>query len=402
MNFINLLKKGKVEWNKWIDENPTKDIALDEEDLSNMDLSGFDLSCITANNTKFEGCNLINVDLSHSELQGAIFSSANLSYAKLHNSNLSDASLDNVIGIGCDFYQAILESADLSNSDFRNSQFGLARLINTKLDSSNITDTKMWETQRVLWSIKSIICDRCYWGELTKHPPSEYSEGEFELLHTYKPTIKLFFEHGIKPLEFFSLSHLLHGIENGFDGCKVRVSSLSEAGKGAEIKLVLEQCKEDDLEIVTQTVNELPKFMRNNEEYISFLEGLNKGLQNSFDKLVLNLMEKSKLQIGNIKGDKIIVSSGDKNTLSIKSSNYTKNEYLIEELDNFLNALRNSSDNTNEVEQLVKSLKSELKKSDKGNKTFIRELANKLNDVLIGASGSGTWEVLTNMLQSLL
>ena len=291
IDFKELINKDKRVWNTWMLENPSIIVDISEFDLSNRDLSGYDFSTITAQSTNFSNCRLVGADFGHAELLGANFKGANITNASFDNANLVEVNLVNVRAIKADFYQATLEGANLSNGIFIKTKFIMSRLVNSKLDGADITDAIMWESQRTLWSINDIICERCFWGEYKHNTPSEYEKGEFERLHKYNPIIKVHFPQGIKPLEFYSVPHLVHGVANFFDGCRMRISSISEAGKGTEVKIVLEEHKKEQLEQIGNTLNDIPNFLRQDNN-VSYLEGVNRGLQISMDKLVQGLVKK--------------------------------------------------------------------------------------------------------------
>lgn len=290
-DFKKLINQGKKAWNNWMLENPSVTVDISEFDLSNKDLSGYDFSVITAHSTNFSNCKLIGADFGHADLLGANFEGANITKTRFDNANLVEVNLISARGIEADFYQASLESANLSNGIFIKAKFIMSRLVSSKLDGADITDAIMWESQRTLWSINNIICERCFWGAYKYNSPSEYVAGEFEKLHKHNPIIKVHFSQGIKPLEFYSVPHLVHGVANMFDDCRMRISSISEAGKGAEVRIVLEEHKKEQFEQIKTTLNHMPNFLRQDNN-ISYLEGVNKGLQITLDKLVQELIKK--------------------------------------------------------------------------------------------------------------
>lgn len=289
--FLDIINRGKNVWNRWVLGNPTEIIDLSGLDLSNRDLSGYDFSVITAQNTNFSNCTLVGTDFSNADLMQANFNDANITKATFAKADLLDASLVNVRAIETDFYQASLQNANLSDGIFLNAQFAMSLLVSAKLNRADITDAKLWETQRILWSINDIKCERCFWGEHKYNPPSEYEEGEFERLHKYAPIVKVHFPQGIKPLEFYSVPHLVHGVATMFDGCTMRISSVSEAGKGAEVHIVLEEYQEEQLKEIKTSLNDIPSFLREDQNK-TYLEGINKGLSQAMDKLLQKLIEK--------------------------------------------------------------------------------------------------------------
>lgn len=402
-DFLKLLNEGKDAWNKWMQDNPTESINIEGFDLKEKDLSGYDFSVVVASYTNFQKCNLDHADFAHADLMNASFSYADISHAKFDGANLTEANLNNVTAINSDFYQATLENADLTKGDFQKAQFAMSRLLKTKLDYANITDAILWDSQRTLWSIKGVICEKCYWGVKQGDPPSEYDVGEFEKLHTYKPIITISFPYGIKPIEFFSLSHLVHGVEKNFKNCKMRISSLYEAGKGAEVKMTIESSRDEDFEKIKDTLQEIPTLIRDNES-IKYLEGINKGLELTIDKMVDKLMSKSSIKIEKIEAKNSIISSGDDAKIRIDNDQSEVIAELLNELSIFINNQTIIYKNSEEEKTAINTatlLKTELEESKREITPLAKQLGNKLNEVLTGAAGSGTWEVLSKSLQIL-
>lgn len=397
MNFKKLIIQGKDIWNNWMLEHSMTEVDLNGLNLSNLDLSDYNLCGVSAYYTNFSNCNLKNVDFSHARLENTNFTNANLSHANFDNAILNEANLNGVIAYKADFYQAILENADLSHGDFRKATFAMSRLINATLNGANLTDSILWETQRVLWSIKDIICEKCYWGENKTDPPSNYSKGEFEKLHKYNPVIKVHFSQGISPIEFYSLSHFVHGIQNVFDGSIMRISTITEAGKGARVDITLEKHNIGEYKQIENALNYLPQFMRDhNNKDLWFLEGVNKALQNTNNKLISELMKKNITKIGKIEAHNSIISTGE------KSKNTLKLNFDKQELINLLNAFIEEN-NDNVSEKIANELKNELNKTnDKCNHSIIKSLSEQLNTIILGAAGSGTCEILSKSLQNLI
>jgi uncharacterized protein YjbI with pentapeptide repeats len=113
-----ILKRGKVNWEKWRLHDPTI-----VPSLAFADLHGLDLSCI---------------DLSHSELHHANLNEANLECASLKGANLANANLHKANLRG-----AILDRANLENSNLSASDLTSASLHGTKLTHANLNDSRL-------------------------------------------------------------------------------------------------------------------------------------------------------------------------------------------------------------------------------------------------------------------
>jgi len=85
-------------------------------DLSNVDLSGKDLSNANLRYANLNGTDLSDANLSYVYLKGANLSNANLSDADLSDANLINANLRSVNLSGANFRGADLSDADLENS----------------------------------------------------------------------------------------------------------------------------------------------------------------------------------------------------------------------------------------------------------------------------------------------
>jgi uncharacterized protein YjbI with pentapeptide repeats len=105
---LEILNQGVDVWNEW-----TKSQIVDEPDLSNADLVGFDLR---------------GADLSYTFLDGTVFWNAELSKANFNNAYL----------IGAD-----LRGADLSNADLRGATLYSANLSGAELGGANLTGVKL-------------------------------------------------------------------------------------------------------------------------------------------------------------------------------------------------------------------------------------------------------------------
>ena len=119
---------------------------LPKNDLSNMDLSGIDmtrlilikadLSYSNLANTDFTDANLAGVDLSDRDMTGTVLTRADLSYSNLNGVNLANKDMTGTVLIGADLTDANLAGVDLSDRD-------MSRTILRGVDLSNkdLSDT---------------------------------------------------------------------------------------------------------------------------------------------------------------------------------------------------------------------------------------------------------------------
>ena len=114
--YLEILKKGVEEWNKWREENKVLVADLRNADLRNADLSNADLRY---------------VDLSYADLSYANLSYANLSYAKLIYTNLNKTNLIYAYLSHANFNNAYLSNANLRNAKLENGNFNNASFDST-------------------------------------------------------------------------------------------------------------------------------------------------------------------------------------------------------------------------------------------------------------------------------
>lgn len=137
-----LLKQDLSAWNEWRKNNPEIDVNLIDADLSESNLNGADLS-----NVDLSGAKLISADLSEANLSGAYMSGTNLSFAKLTHANLSFsylcesdlsfASLDRA-----NFSAAYVAQTNLTFADLTGADLSFANLSDSDLSESNAESAK--------------------------------------------------------------------------------------------------------------------------------------------------------------------------------------------------------------------------------------------------------------------
>ncbi len=165
-----VIARLKAECAKNSDKRPlhldVRGITLFNEDLSGLDLSGYDFSYANLNRSNLAGttlsyatfhgasleqaildeCEFIGSDLAYASLNECSakrcgFGGANLSYASMINADLSDATLSRSKLIHSDLRAANLKDARLSEADLTKAIFTRAKLINSDLKHSNVCNT---------------------------------------------------------------------------------------------------------------------------------------------------------------------------------------------------------------------------------------------------------------------
>ena len=389
--------------------NPMSTVDLNGLDLSGRDFSGYNFSLISAMHTNFSRCDLKNSDFSSALLENANFSGADISECNFSESKGSDANFTNTIGLGVDFYRTDLQGAVLANSDFRKAMFAMTCLVDTCLDGADISDAVLWESQRVSWSIKGIRCSRCYWSENKEAPFNKYVEGEFEKLHAYYPSVKLHFQDGVTPLEVYSVDHMLVLIQKHFNGSRASLTSYYRAGQGAEIEIKIDPSEKDKLSDVTAAVEAIPEALELVREQIS--NGLSQ-IESRFEQLLSTpeVSEPLKQVIIQQIETQNIIEGGSNNQLLIGKGNPNDDELTVlldklTELVSELKRLREKGELDNDLfgaEELSTDILEQLKASD--GKAIDVELGQKaatLRQILMGAAGSGAWELLIGLLAML-
>jgi uncharacterized protein YjbI with pentapeptide repeats len=112
-------------------ENPV--VSLSDVRLSGANLSHLELSNANLSEAELKGANLSDANLSDANLSEAELKGANLSDANLSDANLSDAKLD-----GADLSLANLPGADLSGANLSDANLSDANLSDAKLDEGAV------------------------------------------------------------------------------------------------------------------------------------------------------------------------------------------------------------------------------------------------------------------------
>jgi uncharacterized protein YjbI with pentapeptide repeats len=125
---LHLLRESVPDWNAWRAENPSVQISLVGEDLSDLQLSDV---------------NLGGIDLSKAELCGAHLDRANLKMSKLFQTDLSGAQLVNAELYKADLEHAFLSGADLSGAYLAQANLTHADLRGACLDGARLNESSL-------------------------------------------------------------------------------------------------------------------------------------------------------------------------------------------------------------------------------------------------------------------
>jgi uncharacterized protein YjbI with pentapeptide repeats len=129
---VEILHRGRSEWNLWRQQNPLVVPDLSGIQLETEDLQGFNLSGVHFQKANFTCANLSNVDLS-----GASLRKANLTNGILKQANLNDVTLRGAVLNGTNFFRASLKKADL-----RGVNLAGADLSQSLLQGANLSGAK--------------------------------------------------------------------------------------------------------------------------------------------------------------------------------------------------------------------------------------------------------------------
>ena len=98
---------------QWIIDNPNERYDLSGQIFENRDFSGWRMSKVLFNNSKFFNCNFSNADLSRANLSRSIFTNSNFENSWLYRCVFSNAKI-----VDCNFYLAKSQKVRWP-SDFR-------------------------------------------------------------------------------------------------------------------------------------------------------------------------------------------------------------------------------------------------------------------------------------------
>jgi uncharacterized protein YjbI with pentapeptide repeats len=171
-DFVELLKRGTISWNRWRAINPhikpdfsgenlreiklypsfeeppytiavvanLRELNFCGADFSKAHLAQIDLRDANLSNANFDGANLIGANLRGADLRGARFWNAHLGNADLSGANLSGASL-----CEADLIEANLSGANLSTAVLINAKLSRAELVGADLTEAKLRGARFKE-----------------------------------------------------------------------------------------------------------------------------------------------------------------------------------------------------------------------------------------------------------------
>ena len=157
-HYVELIRKGPAEWNRWRLDNKAvrpdltgADFSVAVTDLSGANLRGADLRA-----AKLHGANLIGADISDAGLWRANLTGTHLNRATLIKADLSSTTLIQAdLGradlsaadlAGADLTRANLSEANLAGTNLRGATLLRTNLSGTKLNGANFSDARLEET----------------------------------------------------------------------------------------------------------------------------------------------------------------------------------------------------------------------------------------------------------------
>ena len=110
------LTKGYL--SQWIIDNPDKRYDLSGQVFENRDFSGWRMSKVLLNNSKFIGCNFSNADLSEISAINSEFKDTNFTKAALYRANLSRSLVTNSNFENSWLYRCVFSNAKITDCNF--------------------------------------------------------------------------------------------------------------------------------------------------------------------------------------------------------------------------------------------------------------------------------------------
>jgi len=157
--YVELIRKGVSEWNRWRAENENlyysrgiRDWSTVRPDLSRADLSELDLGRANLGGAGLHGADLHGTNLLWANLCGADLHGANLSGASLGSANLSQTNLSGADLSGANLGYTDLGYANLSRANLSDADLTQAALINTNLEGATLTRARVYGVS--VWDVK--------------------------------------------------------------------------------------------------------------------------------------------------------------------------------------------------------------------------------------------------------
>ncbi len=259
---LDLLRQGVKIWNEWRDKHPQIYIDFLQADLTEIDLSGVNLSEADLNGANLSRSNFIGADLHGALLRKANFIGANLNRANLRETilfgatfveadlieaDLTRAHLTSAIITGANLSRADLTSAKLTGADLTRAnsyrtQFSKANLSRAKALGTNFAEAIFTGACLENWNINSetnldkVNCDYIYLKENQQerrpHDPNKnFAPGEFtKLFQKVLETVDLIFKDGIEWQAFLASFQKLQ-VECG--GSELAIQAIERKSGGA-------------------------------------------------------------------------------------------------------------------------------------------------------------------------
>lgn len=140
---LEILEQGAQVWNRWRAENPGIRPQLAGEDLSELDLTGVNLSEADMSEAELFDSDLSQANLKMAALAGADLSGANLSDTELYKADLTGAFLTGVDLSNAYLAEAIFKGADLRGTNLQEADLTSADVSGADLSHSDLTGANL-------------------------------------------------------------------------------------------------------------------------------------------------------------------------------------------------------------------------------------------------------------------
>jgi beta-lactamase regulating signal transducer with metallopeptidase domain len=150
-----IIDRGVTEWNRWRDEHPDimpnlvgvnlSEANLEGANLENAKLMGADLKEANLKNAILTGAKLQGANLKEATLEGTVFTGAELTGADLKEVDLTGKDLRGIRLIGANLKEASLKRADLREADLRGVNIKEANLTGADLRETDLRGANLSE-----------------------------------------------------------------------------------------------------------------------------------------------------------------------------------------------------------------------------------------------------------------
>jgi uncharacterized protein YjbI with pentapeptide repeats len=167
------------------------------------------------------------IKLMKHSFDGMVLDGADFHGVKLTGATFRDASLK-----GCNFLSANLNKTKFTGADLQGAVFQGARLHEAILDRANLNGANLSRTIRDGWSVRGVICDRC-WIRLSPDEapdgPDHFNPGEFETVFG-GTRVKVLFSDGFQPIDLAALPYYVSSFADKFPNMKLVFAGLNTLG----------------------------------------------------------------------------------------------------------------------------------------------------------------------------